>query len=98
MSEPAIKIEKLESDVNDLKQILRQVQLSLEGIIRLEERHIETKAAIERAFKAIEKIDKRVQQLEIEQPITKMVRGWSITLLVAIATTVFLAVGKLIIK
>lgn len=92
------RIESIEKDMDDLKDIQKRVQLTLEGVIRLEERHIETKAALERAFKAIEKLDGRVQKLEIEQPMTKAIRTLTFSFIVGISGLVLVGVFNFVFK
>lgn len=58
-----IKVEKLEDNFNDQKEVLSKIEQSLQSLVRLEERHIETRAGLDRAFKSIEKIDQRHTEL-----------------------------------
>ncbi|CAN7307141.1 hypothetical protein LJR296_001450 [Cupriavidus necator] len=64
-------------------------------IIAMEQRHLETREALERAFKAIKDndakhqeairgVDTRVRNIEVEMQSLRMVRGWVITGVLAV--------------
>jgi len=51
-----------------LKESQQAISNSLERLVRLEERHVETREAIARAFGAIEKISVSVHELRMQVP------------------------------
>lgn len=53
-------------------------------IIAIEQRHIETREALDRAFKAIKDADTRVRTIETEMPTLRLVRGWVIAGMLAV--------------
>ena len=75
----AERIEGMARDVSDIKTEMKRIAEGMERIARLEERHSNANAAIERAFTKINNHDERLAALEVQQPITVMVRNWVIT-------------------
>jgi hypothetical protein len=53
-------------------------------VIRLEERYLNHAAALERAFAVLTTMEGRIKEVEVQQPITKLVTGWVITGVVAV--------------
>lgn len=74
----AERIERIATDVSDIKEEMKRIAAGMERIARLEERHVNSSEAIARAFTRIENHERRLVQLEVEVPITKMVRNWVI--------------------
>lgn len=76
-----------------IENALRSISETLAKLATLEQKHIETREAIERAFDAIADKDKRLRDIETEMPMLKMVKGWVITGVIGIigllATAIF---------
>jgi hypothetical protein len=81
------ELRNIAQDLGEIKHGMKNVQISQnaqgERLIRMEERHDTHKSALDRAFTSIKDHDNRIQQIELEQPMTKMVRGWVITAVLA---------------
>jgi hypothetical protein len=61
-----------------IEQTLGAIRDNLVRLSTLEERHLHTREALDRAFRAIEKLDRRVAAIEQEIPTLRLVRGWVI--------------------
>lgn len=68
--------DRLHDDVRKMREEVGEVKDLLERLVRLEERHANTENALERAFSALGKIEVRVRQLELAQPVQRMAAGW----------------------
>ena len=66
----------LREDVSEIKGFMSKMSDAIERLARLEERHVNTASALERAFAAISKIDSRLAALEKSQPVQSMASGW----------------------
>lgn len=75
----AERIDRIGADVADIKTELKRIAEGMERIARLEERHATHGDALSRAFVRIEGVENRVITLEVEAPITRMVRSWVIS-------------------
>lgn len=82
-------LDVLNSELRSIAKSLDEVKGSLASlctamandrtqVARLEERHLGHASALERAFEKLTSIEQRIQLVELEQPVTKMVRGWVI--------------------
>lgn len=83
MSEPTIgevlaELRGITSDVSDIKHTCKNLQISSDSardrLTRIEVRQENAKEATERAFSVIKGLEERVQRVELEQPLTKLVR------------------------
>ncbi len=70
------RISRLEEAVGRIDAAIERIGAALDALVRLEERHEETREALGRAFGLIEKQDERVTKLEIEMPMLRQVRTW----------------------
>lgn len=75
----AERIERIGDDVAAIKAEMQRIAAGMERIARLEERHATHNDALTRAFTRVEQIEQRLVKLEVEVPITRMVRGWVIS-------------------
>ena len=66
-----VKIDMLHSDVVDMKTALNELSKAITKLALVEERQAQTADAMERAFKAIGRIEDRVSALELTAPKTK---------------------------
>lgn len=71
-----VKLDMLHSDVVDMKTSLNELSKAITKLALVEERQSQTADAMERAFKAISKIEDRVSSLEIAAPKTKETNTW----------------------
>jgi hypothetical protein len=71
-----VKIDMLHSDVVDMKTALNELSKAITKLALVEERQAQTADALERAFKAIGKIEDRLSALELTAPKTKETSAW----------------------
>lgn len=71
-----VKIDMLHSDVSDMKTALNELSKAITKLALVEERQAKTADAMERAFRAIGKIEDRLSALEIAAPKTKEINAW----------------------
>ena len=72
----ATKLEMLHSDVVDVKTALTELSKAITKLALVEERQAQTAEALERAFKAIGKIEDRLSALEQVAPKAKETSAW----------------------
>lgn len=98
MGDPAVtdlRITNLESAVSDIRQAVRSIDSSLRVLARLEDRHEEVNKSLARAFVQNEQLEERIRMLEMEAPLTRMVRGWVISGVIGVVSIVSVAAYKL---
>jgi hypothetical protein len=71
-----VKIDMLHSDVVDMKTALNELSKAITKLALVEERQAQTADAMERAFKAIGKVEDRLSALELAAPKTKETSAW----------------------
>ena len=71
-----VKIDMLHSDVVDMKTALNELSKAITKLALVEERQAQTADAMERAFKAIGKVEDRLSTLELTMPKTKETSAW----------------------
>lgn len=71
-----VKIDMLHNDVVDMKTALSELSKAITKLALVEERQAQTADAMERAFKAIGKIEDRLSSLELAAPKTKETNAW----------------------
>lgn len=67
----AYRLEMIEKTLASMSDSVRQ-------LVSLEQKHIETRQAIERAFSELKEQDTRIREVEQEMPTLKLTRGWII--------------------
>lgn len=72
----AHKLETLHSDVSEVKMVLRDLTAAITKLAIVEERQNTTAAALERAFKALAKVEERVAVIELQVPANKKISVW----------------------
>lgn len=72
----SVKLEMLHSDVVDVKTALNELSKAITKLALVEERQAQTAEALERAFKAIGKIEDRLSLLEQSAPKAKETSAW----------------------
>lgn len=103
------KLIRLHGDVGDMKSILRDLTTAVTKLAVVEERQGQTSLALERAFTALEKLEKRLEEqdrendtrfkvIEREMPSLIEKRGWMVALILAVIGAVGMAVTKLVFK
>lgn len=75
----ASQIKNLCEDVAEIKKDMQRVVANQERITRLEVQYNHNVEAMTRAFEEINSHAVRITALEVEAPITRMVRNWVIT-------------------
>ena len=71
-----VKLDMLHSDVVDMKTSLNELSRAITKLALVEERQSQTADAMERAFRAIGKIEDRLSALELAAPKTKETNAW----------------------
>lgn len=61
-----------------IEETLASINETLRQLTSLEQKHLETRQALERAFSMIGKQDERIRDIELEIPTMKLVRTWVI--------------------
>ena len=82
-----VKLDMLHSDVVDMKTALNELSKAITKLALVEERQAQTANAMERAFKAISKIEDRLTALELAAPKTKETNAWMDRFILAIVVT-----------
>lgn len=94
-----VKIDMLHSDVVDMKTALNELSKAITKLALVEERQAQTADAMERAFRAISKIEDRLSALEMAAPKNKETNAWMdrfiLGLVIAIMGFVGVKVGVL---
>lgn len=78
-----------------IEQTLHAISDNLTKLAALEQKHIETRDALGRAFIAIDGHDERIRGMENEMPTLKLVRGWVISGCIGILGLLAVSVFKL---
>jgi putative alpha-1,2-mannosidase len=88
-----VKIDMLHSDVVEMKTALSELSKAITKLALVEERQAQTADAMERAFKAIGKIEDRLSALELAAPKTKETNAWVDRFILALVMAVAGFVG-----
>jgi len=75
---PANPLDTTNYRLHVIEQTLGAIRDNLVRLSTLEERHLHTREALDRAFSALEKADRRLAVIEQELPTLRLVRGWVI--------------------
>jgi hypothetical protein len=67
------KLQTLHEDVGEMKAVLKDLTAAITKLALIEERQTQAAAAQERAFKALERVEQRVSDLEAYVPANKRV-------------------------
>jgi hypothetical protein len=70
------RLDTLHEDVGEVKSALKELANAITKLALIEERQTQAATAQERAFGAIERIEKRVAKLEMQAPANKRVSVW----------------------
>lgn len=99
----AHKVDTMHQDVTELRSVLRDLTQAINKLALVEERQHQVTAAQERAFKVLEKIEAKIEQiegrvvaLEIAEPEQKRAAGWvTAAVWAAAGLAVTLVLGKM---
>lgn len=72
----ASEMQRMRSDVAEMKAAFKEISATLSKIALVEERQTHMAASVERAFKEIEKVQARLDKLEQAAPITQRTNRW----------------------
>lgn len=89
----ATKLEMLHGDVVDVKTALTELSKAITKLALVEERQAQTAEALERAFKAIGKIEDRLSALEQAAPKAKETSAWMDRFILGIVVMVMGFIG-----
>lgn len=89
-----VKLEALHTDVSDIKSALDRLSDAITKLALVEQQQSQIAAALERAFKAIAKVEDRVSSLEQSVPSQTETAKWVDRGLVALAGAGAVFVGK----
>lgn len=78
-----------------IEDTLKAIKESLNTLAMLEQKHVQTREALERAFSTIGKMEERVRKIEHELPTLTLVRKWVIGGMVGIMSLLGLTLFKL---
>ncbi len=78
-----------------IEKTLEAIRDNLTQLAQLEQKHIETREALGRAFEQINSHDERIRGVEQEMPTLKMIRGWVISGVLGIIGLLAVTVFKL---
>ena len=70
------KLETLHTDVRKIESVLQDLTAAIARLAVVEERQSTTAAALERAFKALSKVEDRVAALELQVPANRKLSVW----------------------
>lgn len=79
-----------------IEKSLASISDSLRQLTVMEQKYLESRAAQDRAFLAISKLEERTRLIENELPTLKLVRAWVVAGIVGTVSVVGLAVIKLV--
>jgi len=78
-----------------IEKTLQAISDNLERLATLEQKHLETREALNRAFDAIKGVEERTRKIELELPTLKLIRGWVIAGVIGCAGLLGVTVFKL---
>lgn len=78
-----------------MEKTLNDVSESMKQLVILEQKHIETREALGRAFQSISAHDQRITKIEAELPTLTLTRGWVISAVIGIIALVAYAVIRM---
>lgn len=70
------KLETLHTDVRKIESVLQDLTVAITRLAIVEERQSTAAAALERAFKALEKVEDRITSLELQVPANRKLSVW----------------------
>ena len=89
----SLKLEVLHSDVVEMKKALSELSKAITKLALVEQQQNQTAEALERAFKAISKLDDRTTALELAAPKGKETSAWVDRFILGAIMLVFSIIG-----
>lgn len=71
-----VRLDLLHSDVGEIKSALGKLSEAIIKLALIEERQAQSSASLERAFKALERVESRLSTLEQTSVNSRRVNGW----------------------
>lgn len=90
----AVKLETLHGDVVEVKTALEKLSEAITKLALVEQRQSQIAEALERAFKAIGKIEERLTSLEQTAPKSKETSQWVDRFVMGVIFAVFMLIGS----
>lgn len=84
--------------LNRIEDTLEKVSETLGKLAVLEQRHIETREAIERSFSEIKALNERMRVVELDMPMLRQIKNWIVSGVVAVVGVVGMAVWEVVKK
>lgn len=84
--------------LNRIEDTLEKVSETLGKLAVLEQRHIETREAIERSFSEIKALNERMRVVELDMPMLRQIKNWIVSGVVAVIGVVGMAVWEVVKK
>ena len=84
--------------LNRIEDTLEKVSETLGKLAVLEQRHIETREAIERSFSEIKALNERMRAVELDMPMLRQIKNWIVSGVVAAVGVVGMAVWEVVKK
>lgn len=72
----ATRLSVLHEDVTEIKGAMKTLSDAITKLALVEDRQATTVEAVERAFKAIERVETRVSRLELQSPANHRIAAW----------------------
>jgi DNA repair exonuclease SbcCD ATPase subunit len=88
------RMQVLHEDVTDIKSALKDLTTAITKLALIEERQAQASIALERAFKALEKVEDRVAKLEQALPASSQTNKWVERFILAVASAGLVYVAK----
>jgi len=88
-----VKLEVLHHDVVEVKKVLNELSKAITKLALVEQQQNQTAEALERAFKAISKLDDRTTALELAAPKVKETSVWVDRFILGAIMLVFSLIG-----
>lgn len=79
-----------------IEKTLQAISDNLTQLATLEQKHIETRDALARAFKQIDRTDERVRVIEMDMPTLRIVRKWVMAAVLGIVALVGVELIKMV--
>lgn len=72
----AVRLDNLHEDVSGMRDVLKELATAVTKLAVIEERQQQATQALERAFKVLEKVETRLDNIERSQPLQQQSSDW----------------------
>ena len=72
----AVRLDNLHADVSGMQEVLKELATAVTKLAIIEERQQQAAQSLERAFKALEKVEARLGTIEKSQPMQQQSSDW----------------------